>query len=182
MPEEKAALFLLSLNEGQFLNPLRKKEFIQQFSSEDEHTYLSNDFGEVNVAFFETVIALMNQFFQLSLSQTKEDATEGQIEEKQFLDQLIKNYNRTKERFERSLILTFQLTGSLALQEWIKKSVRHYLQVKGYYLLEEIQTIPFKRQLIITNGRMSQKSVNVVCLSTIPEEVEIKQALKRISL
>lgn len=134
----------------------------------------------MNVAFFEAVIALMHQFFQLSLSQTKEDATEGQIEEKQFLDQLVKNYNSMKKRFERSVVLIFRLTGSLTLQEWIKKNVRDNLQLKGFYLLEEIQTTPFNRQVIITNGRMSQKSANVVCLSTIPEEREIKQALKRI--
>lgn len=176
-PQEKKALFLLSLNEEQFLNPLRQKEFIQQFSLEDEQPYLTNDFEEVNVAFFETVIALMHQFFQLSVSQTKEDATEGQIEEKQFLDQLIKNYYRTKDRFERSLVLTFQLTGSLALQEWIRKSVRHHLQMKGFYLLED-KTTPYNRQVIINNGGMSQKSANAVCLSTIPEEGEIKQALK----
>lgn len=179
-PQEKLALFLLSLNEEQFLNPLRQKEFIQQFSSEDEQPSLTNDFKEVNVTFFETVIALMHQFFQLSLSQTKQDATEGQIEEKQFLNQLVKNYNRKKERFERALILTFQLKGSLALQEWIKKSVRHYLQVKGYYLIEDIETTPFNRQVIVTNGRMSQERSNVVCLSTIPEEKEIKEALKMI--
>lgn len=179
-PQEKAALFLLSLNEEQFFNPLHQKEFIQQFSSKDEQIYLTNDFEEVNVAFFEAVIALMHQFFQLSLSQTKEDATEGQIEEKQFLDQLVKNYNSMKKRFERSVVLIFRLTGSLALQEWIKKSVRHYLQVKGYHLIEEIQATPFKRQLIITNGRISQERSNVVCLSRIPEENEIKEALKMI--
>lgn len=179
-PQEKAALFLLSLNEEQFFNPLHQKEFIQQFSSKDEQIYLTNDFEDVNVAFFEAVIALMHQFFQLSLSQTKEDATEGQIEEKQFLDQLVKNYNSMKNRFERSVVLIFRLTGSLALQEWIKKSVRHYLQVKGYHLIEEIQATPFKRQLIITNGRISHEKSNVVCLSTIPEEKEIKEALKMI--
>ncbi|MBX9128129.1 hypothetical protein ACFDAA_18430 [Enterococcus casseliflavus] len=134
----------------------------------------------MNVVFFEIVIALMDQFFQLSLSQTKEDSAEKQTEEKQFLYLLIKKYYSTKERFEQSLILTFQLTGSLTLQEWIKKNVRDNLQLKGFYLLEEIQTTPFNRQVIITNGRMSQKSANVVCLSTIPEEREIKQALKRI--
>ena len=179
-PQEKAALFLLSLNEEQFFNPLHQKEFIQQFSSKDEQIYLTNDFEDVNVAFFEAVIALMHQFFQLSLSQTKEDATEGQIEEKQFLDQLVKNYNSMKNRFERSVVLIFRLTGSLALQEWIKKSVRHYLQVKCYHLIEEIQATPFKRQLIITNGRISHEKSNVVCLSTIPEEKEIKEALKMI--
>ncbi|GKS55950.1 hypothetical protein EMLAB_25650 [Enterococcus mundtii] len=139
------------------------------------------DFEEMNIVFFETVIALMHRFFQLSLSRAKEDSNEGQIEEKQFLDQLIKNYYRTKERFERSLVLIFQLTGSLALQEWIRKSVRHHLQMKGFYLLED-KTTPYNRQVIINNGGMSQKSANVVCLSTIPEEGAIKQALKRISL
>lgn len=85
-----------------------------------------------------------------------------------------------KNRFERSVVLIFRLTGSLALQEWIKKSVRHYLQVKCYHLIEEIQATPFKRQLIITNGRISHEKSNVVCLSTIPEEKEIKEALKMI--
>ncbi|MFP8918571.1 helix-turn-helix domain-containing protein [Enterococcus innesii] len=178
--QEKAAIFLLSLNEEQFLNPLRQKEFIQQFSLEEDNHYVLRNFEEMNIVFFETVIALMHQFFKLTLSQTKEDTTEGQIEEKQFFDQLIKNYNRTKECFEQSLVLTFQLTGSLALQEWIKKSVRHYLQMKGFYLLEDIETTPFKRQLIITNGRISQERSNVVCLSTIPEEKEIKEGLKMI--
>lgn len=177
-PQEKAALFLLALNEEQFFNPLRQKEFIRKFSSEYAHNYLIRDLENMIVPFFETVIVLMHQFFQLTSSQTKEDTVQRQTEEKQFLDQLMKSYYGSKERFERSLILTFQLTGSFALQEWIKKSVRHYLQVKGYYLLEEIQTTPFNRQVIITNGRMPQKSANVVCLSTIPEERELRQALK----
>lgn len=178
-PQEKAALFLLSLNEEQFLNPLRQKEFIRQFSSKDGYNYLIKDFEEVIVPFFETVIALMHQFFQLPLSQTKEDVAENQIKEKRIFNHLMKNYNGSKERFERSLVLTFKLTGSLALQEWIKKSVRHHLQMKGFYLLEEIQNTPLNRQVIITNGKMSQERSNVVRLSTIPEEREIKQALKR---
>lgn len=179
-PQEKAALFLLSLNEEQFLNPICQKKFIRQFSSEKGHDYFIRDFEEMIVPFFETLIALMHQFFQLPLSQTKEATFEGQTEEKQFFDQLIKNYHRTKERFERSIVLTFKLTGSLVLKEWIKKSARHYLQLKGYYLLEDIQTTSFNRQLIITNDRMSQERSHVVCLSTIPEEREIKQALKGI--
>lgn len=132
------------------------------------------------VPFFETIIDLMQQFFQLPLIPINDGAAEGQTGEEQFFDQLIKNYYRTKERFERSLVLTFQLTGSLALQKWIKKRVRHYLQIKGYYLLEDIQTPSFNRQLFITNGRLPQERSNVVCLSTIPEEREIKQVLKEI--
>lgn len=176
--QEKAALFLLSLNEEQFINPLFQKKFIQQFSLECGHHYLIKDFEEIIVLFFETVISLMHQFFQLPLKQTKEALIEDQTEEKQFFNQLMKNYYSNKKRFERSLVLTFQLTGSLALQEWIKKSVRHYLQMKGFYLLENIQISPFSHQVVITNGRMSKESANVVFLSNIPEEREIKKALK----
>ncbi|OTO08373.1 hypothetical protein A5882_003845 [Enterococcus sp. 4E1_DIV0656] len=181
-PQEKAALFLSSLNEEQFLNPLRQKEFIRQFSSKYGHNYLIRDFEELVVPFFETLIALMSQFFPLSVSQTTKAAADRQTEEKQFFDQLMKNYYGSKARFERSLVLTFQLTGSLALQEWIKKSVRHYLQKKGYYLIEGIQTTPINRQVIITNGKIPQESTNVVWLSIIPEEKEINQALKGIDL
>lgn len=181
-PQEKAALFLSSLNEEQFLNPLRQKEFIRQFSSKYGHDYLIRDFEELIVPFFETVIALMRQFFQLSLSQTKEVQVKGQTEEKRFFDYLMNNYYGSKERFERSLALTFELTGSLALQEWIKKSVRHYLQTKGYYLIEGIQTTPINRHVIITNGKIPQESTNVVWLSIIPEEKEINQALKGMDL
>ena len=177
-PQEKATLFLLALSEEQFLNPLRQKEFIQQFSPNPGRQYFPNRFEEVIVDFFNTLITLMNQFFQLSQSQPKEHKVKRQTVEKRFFDQLVKNYYDSKARFERSLVLTFQLTGSLSLQEWIKKRIRHYLQLKGFYLIEDIRITPSKRQVIITNGRIPQESPNVVCLSTIPEEREIKQALK----
>lgn len=177
-PQEKAALFLLTLDEDQFLNPLYQKKFVRQFSSDSAHNYLIRNFEDVIVPFFETLIALLNQFFQLSMNQNKEDMVERLTEEKRFFDQLMKHYHSSKVRFERSLVLIFQLTGSLALQEWIKKSVRHYLQVKGFYLLEDTRTTPFKRHVIITNKRIPQESMNVVNLSTIPEEREIKQTLK----
>lgn len=45
--QETAALFLLSLNEEQFLNPLRQKEFIRHFSSEYTHNYLISDFEKL---------------------------------------------------------------------------------------------------------------------------------------
>lgn len=51
-PQEKAALFLLSLNEDQFLNPLHQKEFIRQFSLEEDNYYVLTDFEEVNIVFF----------------------------------------------------------------------------------------------------------------------------------
>ncbi|MDB1690138.1 helix-turn-helix domain containing protein [Enterococcus casseliflavus] len=179
-PQEKAALFLLSLNEEQFVNPLCQKEFIRHFSSEDSHNYLIKEFEDVIVPFFETMIALMNQFFQLSMSKTKEHTVRRLTEEKRFFDQLMKNYYDSKVRLERSLVLSFQLTGSPTLQKWIKKKVRHYLHVKGFYLIEDIQDTHSIRQVVITNGRISQKSSNVVCLSMIPEEKEISQTLKKI--
>lgn len=43
-PQEEAALFLLSLNEDQFLNPLHQKEFIRQFYLEEDNHYVLTDF------------------------------------------------------------------------------------------------------------------------------------------
>ncbi|WP_429974990.1 helix-turn-helix domain-containing protein [Enterococcus sp. DIV0840c] len=154
--QEKVVLFLLSLKEDQFLNPLRQKDFIRQFSAKSGHYLSMPDFDDVIVHFFETLISLMNQFFQLSPNKTKEDATEKQTEEELFFKQLMTNYYENKRRVERSLVLSFQLDGSLALQHWIKKKVRKHLQLKGYWLLEGLPLTPFSRQVTVTNRECPQ--------------------------
>jgi hypothetical protein len=179
-PREKAALFLLSLKEEQFLNLLRQKEFIRQFSSKSDHHFSMINFDNVTGPFFETLIALMNQFFQISPDKTRKNFIKEQSEEKNFLNQLMKNYCESKKRFERALVLRFQLVGSPALQRWIKNMVRHHLQSKGYYLLEDTETTIFNRQITISNRKTLQDNPRMVGLSTIPEEKEIKHALKMI--
>lgn len=47
------------------------------------------------------------------------------------------NYYEGKKRFGRLLFLRFQLVSSTALQRWMKNVVRHHLQSKGYYLIED---------------------------------------------
>lgn len=176
--QEKAALFLLSLKEEQFLDPLRQKEFIRQFSSVNGSSFSQLDSEGITIRFFETIIALMNQFFHIKLYKGKEDRIEGQTDEKHFINNLIKNYYESKTRLERSLLLEFQLAGSPALQRWIKKVVRHQLQSKGYYLIESVQKIPYTYQITVTNTRIPLKKPHMVCLSSIPKEREIEQALK----
>ncbi|WP_430617744.1 hypothetical protein IGI86_000714 [Enterococcus sp. AZ188] len=176
--QEKAALFLLSLKEEQFLDHLRQKEFIRQFSSENGSSFSQLDSEGITFRFFETMIALMNQFFLIKHYKGKEDWIEEQTDEKHFINNLIKNYYESKTRLERSLLLEFQLEGSSALQRWIKKVVRHQLQSKGYYLIESVQKIPYTHQITVTNTRIPLKKPHMVCLSSIPKEREIEQALK----
>ncbi|EYT94393.1 hypothetical protein QJ527_05055 [Enterococcus mundtii] len=47
-----------------------------------------------------------------------------------------------------SIQLTFQLTGSSALQEWIKRTIRKQLEEIGYCLLENRSLTPYIRQAI----------------------------------
>lgn len=179
-PQEKAALFLLSLTEEQFLDPLRQNEFIRQFSSDPQLLRSITNVEEQTIHFLATLVVLMDQFFQLSPEKTKEETPAGQTGKTRFFRQLMTNYDGSKIRFERSLVLTFQLTGSLALQEWIKKVVRHVLQAKGNYLVEGSKPLPYKRQITVTNRAITQANSQVVNLSTVPEEREIIQKLKGI--
>ncbi|BAO08472.1 transcriptional regulator (plasmid) [Enterococcus mundtii QU 25] len=179
-PQEKAALFLLSLNENQFLHPARQKEFVRQFSSDWKQLSSTLDFEDVSVHFFETLTHLVNLCFQLPPHKPEAQRKEDVSEERLVLNQLLRSYYESKKRFERSLVLTFHLTGSPVLQEWIKKKVRQQLQTTGYYLIEGIQPPRGTRQVTITNTRMPQTTAPVVKLSTIPEESEIRRTLKQI--
>ena len=180
--QEKAALFLLCLDEEQFLHPIRQKEFLRHFSSVGVPPVPILVFEEITVHFFKLLIGLMNQFFQLNVKSMTGDQGEKKTQEKQFFIHLMARYTEMKQRLERSLVLTFQLKGSAALQEWIKKSVRDQLQGKGYHLIEDFSSVPSTRRVTVTNKRMFQPQPHLVCLSYVPEEREIEQALQGIEL
>ncbi|NMP60036.1 M protein trans-acting positive regulator, partial [Enterococcus mundtii] len=62
---EKAALFLLSLDESQFLNPLTQQAFTRTFSPASEYELPMHETEGLTYGFFETLLFLMEAFFQL---------------------------------------------------------------------------------------------------------------------
>lgn len=176
-PQERAALFLLAVKEEQFLNPLRQKEFIRQFSPERWNSTTVIEFDHVAVRFFETFIFLMHHFFQLPVTPGQSRRIGEPVDEQLFLKQLMKRYLESKQKLERSLRVSFKLTGPLVLQKWIKKSVRQHLNQSGYYLVEEDQATLYTRQLVVTNDVTQCERPQVVFLSSVPEEGEIEQVL-----
>lgn len=179
---EKAALFLLSLKEEQFLNPLRQKVVLQQFSSDVQSRYFARSFEGMISHFFERMVFLMKTCFQLPRFIDEETQVYEQTEEARYLEQLKKNYFRMKKKIEKSIVLYYQLSGTLALQEWIKMNIREHLTHAGFALLEDVQNAGFTRQLVITNEQHYEKGRTVVALSEVPEKGEIQEALEKINL
>ncbi|WP_269924554.1 helix-turn-helix domain containing protein [Enterococcus innesii] len=177
-PQEKAALFLLALQEEQFLNPLKQKAFFHQFSSVPSHRFPLMDFEQVTVYFFETWITLMRTFFQLVPEKTTNEQTDGMSEAQQCFHQLMQEYEAHKTRIKRSLLVLFDVSGNYVLQEWIKKSVRLQLQKKGYYLIEGGPPPSYARPLIVTNYDRQRDTTHALILPRIPDEEDIKQALQ----
>lgn len=177
--QEKAFLFLLSLREEQFLNPLRQKEFMQQFSPAIWRNWYVMDYEEVTILFIETIVQLLNSIVHLS-SYKSHTKTSEQSGKSVLFKELMETYLEGKQRFERSLVLKFDLIGSSALKEWIMKIVRHQLQTSGYYIVEESQASPYMRKITITNTLTDEDNPHMVCLSKIPEGKEIQQALHKI--
>lgn len=104
-----------------------------------------------------------------------EGSSEGQI-----FQQVMSIYIKQKEQVEQSVVLTFQLSGSTALQVWIKKTVHQQFTVAGYHVLEPLRASPYARQLVITNTRNQRGIGNTVSLSAVPQKSEIQHALDKI--
>lgn len=176
--QEKAALVLLTLKEDQFLNPLRQVEFIYQFSPHLREKFLMKDVEHRTDHFFEGMVSLMHVFFQLPFHGGVPNSLVSQSEETIVFNQMMKVYLENKKQIEQSLLVQFDLTGSMALKEWIKRQVRQYVQGAGYCLLDGTTKSAYVQQVTITNKLLVLGSANI-CLSQVPEEREIQQVLSR---
>lgn len=181
LPErEKASLFLLALQEEQFLSIDNQKKFIHEFSpciSKDE---IEKETQETPAQFFDTILVLFRQFFSITSVKFSEESPWKSLKEQTIFDQLTASCLEQKQALERSLILIFDLTGSLTLQEWIKTTVRQKLKKMGYSLFEEDHTRPSIKQIIITNKQDHQIVGTVGRPSSIPEETEMLRLLEEV--
>lgn len=178
--QEKAALFLLSLDENQFLNPLTQKEFLRMFSTTlCNHLLIRSDEG-LAYQFLSTYLSMMRLFFRLPSLDGKNSEETSIQEEARVLDRLLMNFFLEKEKYQKSLYVSYKLTGSVALKRWIKKEVEKGLTRVGRKVVE-IPTVDqrmFLRYLQVSNDPDVSDTNIAIFLPLIPQKEEIQQALR----
>lgn len=104
------------------------------------------------------------------------------IEETAVQKNMMTHYLDVKRRIQNSLVLSFELAGTPALQSWIKKTVREQLKREGYSLFDSAQeqSLPNIRKIKVSNKNRGIKDSPDIYLKEIPEEKEIKQAIQKI--
>lgn len=178
---EKAALFLLSLDERQFMNPLVQKEFIRMFSPTITEQFLVRDTESLTSRLFETLVGLMHSFFQLPTLATSSEG-EKAFSEEALVKALIARFNAEKKQYSQTLCVTYQLDGSTALQCWIKKEVNATLKEAGFYLVGST-FFPLSgvvRHVQVSNFVPDKQPVTApgtLILPKIPNKATIQQAL-----
>lgn len=178
--QEKAALFLLSLDEEQFINSFRQKEFIKQFSPIILESYTVMDFDATTAYFFHTFVYLMKLHFQLPKEVLATSLEGNRIPESVVFDKLMNRFLEVRKQVQKPICLSFELRGSTALRDWIKKRVCEELKRKGYYLLdpEEAQNTLIVQKIKVTNIPQLSREATTIVLPRNPEEKTIYQLLQ----
>ncbi|MGL9768944.1 helix-turn-helix domain-containing protein [Enterococcus sp. DIV0806c] len=161
--QEKAALFLLSLKEEQFLNPMLQQRFLREFSlpNASSHKFIRTD-EELASQFLSTYLSLMYLFFQL-LPCNKS----GVIHQKEF--------------YYKSLYVTYRLSGSNALKRWIKKEVESELLQSGWLVvnISAFNKTSYQYFLEVSNLTKIHQKERVLKLSQFPRKEEIQKEISR---
>jgi hypothetical protein len=181
--QEKAALFLATLDEAQFLRPVVQSEFIYSFSSASWGMLLGIEEEGQHVLLFQTLIRLMKNYFHLpyELEANQENLEESTKEdpEDNLLKQLINVFLKEKEQVEQSIYVTFRLIGSQALQRWIKEEIRFQIGELGYYIYDEKayngSALP---QIHVTNSPNGIRQGDIR-LSVVPTREEISEQIQK---
>lgn len=182
LPErEKAALFVLSLSEDPFINPLIQKAFLRQFSPWIDESYPVQQFESMTIHFFRTLIYLLGCFFQLPQDSLLKEIPKGVSPEQAFLQALLRQFDQEKSRLQRSYFVTYDLTGSSALKRWIKKEVKQIVTNQEYHLIDNdrVRGNPFVLPLYISNRNQDCSVEGTVFLSSVPSEEEITDQLTK---
>jgi len=170
----------LSLDENQFLNPLTQKEFLRMFSTTlCNHLLIRSDEG-LAYQFLSTYLSMMRLFFRLPALDGKNSQETSIQEEARVLDRLLMNFFLEKEKYQKSLYVSYKLTGSVALKRWIKKEVEKGLTRVGRKVVE-IPTVDqrmFLRYLQVSNDPDVSDTNIAIFLPLIPQKKEIQQALR----
>lgn len=177
--QEKAALFLLALEEEQFLNPLIQKQFLRAFSATSAGYWLVRADEGLAYQFLGTYLSLMRLFFQLPVLYTNQIMVMSGQEEAVVLDQFMRVFLQEKENYHKALYVTYRLSGSKALKRWIKKEVEAALVQAGRVVVDapDYNQPLFLRHLEISNGQEFFRKKGRLWLPQIPRKEEIQQAI-----
>ncbi|MFW8668140.1 helix-turn-helix domain-containing protein [Enterococcus entomosocium] len=172
---EKAALFLLALDEKQFLNPLTQKAFIQRFSADTNLYFFVRSTEGLSYHLFETLLSLMNTFFQLPVMNEASEEREEQV----LLLALIDRYVAEKHKYSHTVYVTYRLTGSPALKCWIKAEVQKSFAQAGLHLIEAGigEQLGMIRHVCITNRPIEVAHEATIELPYVPTKETIVGAL-----
>lgn len=177
--QEKAALFLLSLEEEQFLNPLTQKLFLRAFSETNAGYWLVRADEGLAYQFLGTYLSLMRLFFQLPALYTEHNIAMCDQEEAVVLAQFMQVFLQEKENYHKAIYVTYRLSGSKALKRWIKKEVEAALAQAGRVVVDApaYNQPLFLRHVEISNEQDFFQTKGSLCLPQIPRKEEIHQVI-----
>ncbi|MGM0294549.1 helix-turn-helix domain-containing protein [Enterococcus sp. AZ062] len=173
---EKAALFLLSLDENQFLTPSTQRAFIQTFSPTKEPYRLVREPEGLAYQLFDTLLCLMERFFQLP-------PLEEEIQESRKKDVLLATFMRQfsaqKKRYSNTIAVSYDLTGPSALKHWIKTEVEATGNERGLHFIDAplANHLGVLRQIRVTNQAQQLNSTGEIQLPTFPTKEVIQRVL-----
>ncbi|MGL9768954.1 helix-turn-helix domain-containing protein [Enterococcus sp. DIV0806c] len=176
---EKAALFLLSLDERQFLNPMTQQDFIRTFSPASEYALPVRETEGLTYGFFETLLFLMEAFFQLPTLEAPEQVPRTSSEKLSPLDVLMKRFLAEKKKYSQTIYVSYQLVGPRALTRWIKQEVETRLKKSGLQVIEAAQMNPLGlvRHVQIVNQPQTRNARATLVLPYVPSKENIIEVL-----
>lgn len=176
---EKAALFLLALNEAQFLNPLIQKEFVRVFSPTVDFRFPVRETEGLTYRLFQTLVILMEQFFQLPKVSGMDEQEPACTSHEKLLEILISRFLAEKNQYNNTLHVTYHLRGATSLKRWIKSEVTAAFQDAGFYLVEAplFTQSGFVRHITVTNRDMPETLQATIELPLISDKEMIRQAI-----
>ncbi|HCO72991.1 MAG TPA: M protein trans-acting positive regulator [Enterococcus sp.] len=174
---EKAALFLLGLDERQFLNSLTQKEFIRTFSPGIHTTFPVQSTEVLVYQLFDTYLSLLETFFQLPKLIESANGHQGTRSKAIILDQLLTRFRDEKNQYSVTVCISYQLIGPLAVRRWIQVAVEGAFRKAGLHVVDrQKMTHPtFLRQIQVTNDSRIQKTPSAIHLSVLPSKKEIER-------
>lgn len=175
---EKAALFLLALNESQFLDPEVQKAFIQTFSSEVGEGIPDLSSNQLSYKLFETLLFLIERYFQLPQMEG-DQKREKPVDRQVVLNALIQRFKKAQEHYRKLVCVTYQLEGPAALQRWIKREVSRSFQASGMQVVDTSMGTPIDRvrHILVTNRSLEKTSETAIHLPKVPNTVTLFNAL-----